>query len=136
MSFARKIFRRGAPQGGLLLPRSTARHGLMNWPKCAICMRAVDAYRLVRDTDTEVEIEARCDGVRIDPSSGLAVHGSAMMHPSMKSSITINKGAGWSANRFTDIVSRLAFFAPDAASEGREFTQDTSASGVHKKPTV
>jgi len=51
----------------------------------------------------------------------------------MKSSLTIRKGAGWSTNRFTDIVSRLAFFAPDTLSEGRAFQQDTSPTGVESK---
>jgi len=99
-------------------------------------MRAVDAYGLENETDSGIEIWARCDGVAIDPSSGVQIHGSPRVHETMKSSIFLNKGRGWSRNRLTDIISRLAFFAPDAASEGREFTQNLSADGLKKRDTV
>lgn len=108
----------------------------MNWPKCAICGRALDAYGLEAENATHVEIWGRCSGIRLDPDSGRAVHGSERIHPEMKSSLTVVKGPGWSENRATDIISRLAFFAPDAASEGREFTQDVTQEGVRKKWTV
>jgi hypothetical protein len=99
-------------------------------------MRALDAYGIEKDNAYEFEVWGRCGGVRLDPRTGMAVHGAPRVHPEMKSSLTVVKGPGWSENRLTDIISRLAFFAPDAASEGREFTQDISAEGVRKKYTV
>lgn len=134
MSFFRKVARRFAPQGGLILPRSVTRQGSSNWPKCAICMQAVDAYGLETDTPTQVEIWARCNGQAVDPATGAPIE--SRVHPPLQSSMTVNKGPDWSPNRFSDIVSRLAFFAPDALSEGRDFYQDISGEGVRKKHTV
>lgn len=130
MSFLRRV-RRGSPAGSRILSRKQEeKNALMNWPKCALCNRSVDAYGLENDTPRAIEIWARCDGIEIDPGSGLQVHGGVRVHPQMKSSVTIEKKAGWSPNRLTDIVARLAFFAPD---EGRHFEQDTSADGVTAK---
>ena len=135
MSFMRRLSRR-APPSGLILPREVAARGVANWPKCALCMRGVDAYGLENETDSMIEIWARCDGVAIDPSTGVQIHGSPRVHEVKKSSVFIKKGPGWSGNRLTDIISRLAFFAPGAASEGREFTQNLSADGLKKRDTV
>lgn len=110
--------------------------GTANWPKCAKCMRAVDAYGLENDTAASIEVWARCDGIAIDPRSGDAVAGKVRVHAPLKSSTVITKGIGWSGQRFTDIIRRLAFFADDAMSEGREFTQTLTAQGIRKRHTV
>lgn len=133
MSFFSRFSR---PRGGLILPRSVARRGQLNWPKCALCMRALDAYGIESETSAHIEVWGRCDGVRHDPDSGLSVYGSPRIHPELKSSMTIVKGPTWSVNTSADIIARLAFFAPDTVSEGREMTQDLSAEGVRKKHTV
>jgi len=46
-----------------------------------------------------------------------------------KSSVFIKRAQAGAA-RLTDIISRLAFFAPGAASEGREFYSESSADGL------
>lgn len=127
MSFMRKLARRAAPQGSVILPRQVA-GGATNWPKCMLCKVPVSAYGMENDTDYEVEIWARCDGLQQSVVTGEWVQ----VHPMMKSSCTIEKRAGWSANRMTDIIPRLAFFAPDSLSEGRDFVQELSAEGVSK----
>src|ERR1700733_13159210 len=133
----RDIFsRRAKPQGALILPRSVRNHGVMNWPKCVKCMRALDAYGVEDENDKHIIVWGKCAGVKIDPASGNILAGHERVHPPLKSSITLVKTPGWSENRFTDIISRMAFFADDAISEGREFTQDLSAEGVRKKHTV
>lgn len=99
-------------------------------------MRALDAYGIENETDHHIEIWGRCGGMRLDPDTGTAVHGATPLHPEMKSSMTIVKGPTWSPNTAADIVSRLAFFAGDAESEGREFTQELSQEGIRKKWTV
>lgn len=125
MGFMRKLARRNAPQGSVILPRQQA-GGVTNWPKCMLCKVPVSAYGLENDTDYEVEIWARCDGLQQSIVTG-EWH---QVHPMLKSSCTIIKKAGWSPNRLTDIVARLAFFAPDSLSEGRDFEQNLSAEGV------
>ena len=124
------------PRGGLILPRGVARQAQLNWPKCCLCGRALDAYGIEGENSESIEIWGRCDGVRHDPDTGRAVHGSERNHPVLKSSMTIVKGPTWSPNTAADLISRLAFFAPDAASEGREVTQTLDAEGVRKKWTV
>jgi hypothetical protein len=135
VSFLRRLSRR-APPGGLILPRSVANRGVSNWPKCARCGRDVDAYGLENETDHHIEVWARCDGILRDPRTGDAVWEMTRMHEPMKTSVTVNKGSGWSHNRLTDIISRLAFFAPTEVSEGREFYQGISGEGVRKRHTV
>lgn len=125
MSLIRRLARRGAPRGSLILPREETR-GLLNWPRCEICKLPVHAYGLENDSDALVEIRATCHGQEF---SANGVPNSARRHPSMTSSIVIHKGPDWSQNRMTDIISRLAFFA-DEAYAGREFQQDTSEEGV------
>jgi hypothetical protein len=93
-----------------------------------ICKVPVSAYGLENDTDYEVEIWARCDGLQQSVVTGEWVQ----VHQTMKSSCTIIKKVGWSGNRLTDIVARLAFFAPDALSEGRDFEQTLTPEGVDK----
>lgn len=123
--------RKTNPGGAIVLPRAVAAKGVMLWPKCARCGRAVDAYGIENETDGSIEVWARCGGTRIDPSSGLAVFGfSAKNHPTMKSSTVILKGPGWSPQRFTDIVSRLSFFAPEG---DRQFRQDVTPEGVARR---
>jgi hypothetical protein len=99
-------------------------------------MRALDAYGIEEETDHYIEVWGRCDGQRLDPRTGLAVFGAPRVHEPRKTSMTVAKGIGYSPNRFADIVSRLAFFAPDATSVGREVTQDISAEGVKKRDVV
>lgn len=115
--------------GALLLPRKVADHGTASWPKCAICLRNVDAYGIENETDASIEIWARCDGVRIDPKTGKTIGFAVRMHEPMKSSVTILKGPGWSPQRFTDIVRRQAFFAPAGEGE-RRVMQTITAQGV------
>lgn len=117
--------------GSLLLPRKVARAGALNWPKCAICCRAVDAYGIENETDASIEIWARCTGIRVDPDSGQAVHGSFKRHETKQSSTVIFKGIGWSRHRFTDIVSRLTFFDPQGE---RRFRQSFSAESAEAVP--
>ena len=119
---------RSNPGSALVVPRAQA--GTSNWPKCTRCKRAVDAYGIENETDRYVEIWARCDGIYRDPRSGQAVHGHGRKHESMKSSVRIGKGPGWSNQRFTDIVSRMAFFAPDG---DRDFRQTLTHEGVGKR---
>lgn len=117
------------PAGALLLPRAVADRGTMNWPKCALCMRAVDAHGIANENAASIEIWARCDGVRIDPKTGKTVGFAPRVHPPMKSSVTLLKGSGWSPQRFTDILRRQAFFAPAGEGE-RKFQQTLTAKGV------
>jgi hypothetical protein len=125
--FPRKI----NPGGALILPRPVAARGQVLWPKCARCMRAVDAYGIEEETKGHIEIWARCGGTRIDPATGGAVFGFlARNHPTMKSSTTILKGPGWSPQRFADIVSRLAFFGPEG---DRQFVQNVTPEGVARR---
>jgi threonine synthase len=91
-------------------------------------MRAVDAYGLENETDSKIELWARCDGVRIDPSTGTVVHGAPKVHETRKDSMVIMKTPDWSQNRLADIISRSAFFAPDG---DRKWEQDFTADGVH-----
>lgn len=115
------------PRGSLLLPRQVADHGQANWPKCALCLRAVDAYGLENDTPAKVEIWARCTGVRIDPRTGGALAGAPRVHDTMQSSVTIRKGPGWSENRQLDTIRRMAFFARDGE---RGWAQTLTPEGV------
>lgn len=124
------LFGRNHGGGSLLLPRKLARKsGGASWPKCMRCRRSVDAYGIQNETDAMVEVWARCDGILLDPKTGTAVWPEQRRHPSMKSSVWIMKGPGWSPNRFVDIVSRQAFFSPDG---DRQFKQDLTPSGVSK----
>lgn len=127
------------PRGSLLLPRPLADRGAANWPKCALCLRAVDRYGIENETARSIEIWAECSGVRIDPATGtvawiLDAHGRPVSapkkHETMRSSVTIAKTAGWSMNRFVDIVRRLAFFAPEGE---RKWVQDLTAQAVRPK---
>ena len=95
-----------------MLPRAVADRGQMNWPKCAICGRAVDAYGLEEDAILYVEIWAECSGIRIDPSTGVAVAGAPKVHEKRRGSVKIIKKGhlDLSGGRFTDMVRRLAFF--------------------------
>lgn len=115
--------------GSLLLPRQRA--GGLNWPRCARCARVVDAYGIETETAGSIEIWARCDGILRDPKTGLAVGLAARLHYPMKGSVTILKGPGWSRQRFTDIVSRQAFFALDGGD--RQWRQDLTPEGVGKR---
>ena len=136
VSFGRRIFRRSRPQGGILIPREMADRGTVNWPKCAKCMRAVDAYGIENETEHLLELWCKCSGSVLDPTTGQRVFGTPTMHEPRKSSFTIVKTTGWSDNRFTDIVRRIAMFSDDGQSEGREFTQTLTQEGVRKKDTV
>jgi hypothetical protein len=118
-----------AVAGSLLLPRSRA--GQINWPRCARCRRIVDAYGIENETDGHIEIWARCDGLLMDPATGLAMPFVPRVHPPMKGSVVILKGAGWSPNRLTDIASRQAFFAPDGGD--RQWRQDLTPDGVGRR---
>lgn len=100
--------------GAIYLPRRVADHGQMNWPKCARCMRQVDAYGIENETTGHIEIWARCNGI---------THGKRV-HPVIRDSVYIFKGPGWSVNRFTEIVRRQAFFHPEG---DRKWLQ-----GIHK----
>ena len=117
------------PMGAVILPRRVADRGQLLWPKCARCMRAVDAYGIENETDASIEIWVRCDGMRIDPRTGQAVHGAMRRHASMRSSVTILKGVGWSPQRFTEIVSKTALFHPEG---DRVFLQLPSAQTVRR----
>jgi hypothetical protein len=119
--------------GSLLLPRSVADRdrGEANWPKCMLCRRAVDAYGIENETRTHLELWVRCDGIRRDPQTGAAVHGAPKVHESRKGSIRIEKGIAWSPARFTDIVRRQAFFAPD----GERDWQSSFATDAGVKPS-
>ena len=120
---------RSRPAGGIILPRAIADHGQVNWPKCARCMRAVDAYGIENETPGSIEIWAECRGVRIDPKTGQSVWG-GKTHPTMRSSMWLMKGPGWSPNRFTDIVRRLAFFHAEG---DRQFLQTLTQDGIAKR---
>jgi len=125
MFFSRKL----AVPGSVLLPRKQT--GALNWPRCARCRRIVDAYGMENETDASVELWARCDGILQDPKTGLALWPAQRVHPSMKGSITILKGPGWSHQRFTDIVARQAFFAVDGGD--RQWRSDLTIEGVGKR---
>src|ERR1700690_4191485 len=89
--------------GSILLPRRVADNvGQLNWPKCAACARQCDAYGIENETPSMIEIWARCNGV---------THGHRV-HELKRDSVVIMKGIGWSPNRFTEIIRRLAFFHP------------------------
>lgn len=109
--------------GSLILPRAVADGAQRLWPKCARCMRAVDAYGIENETSDHIEVWARCDGIRWDPDSGRALPGSVPVHRSMKTSFTLKKGLNWTPNTFAEIVSKMALFAPSEVSEGRDFDQ-------------
>jgi hypothetical protein len=68
-----------------------------------------------------------CYGVRLDPQTGQQVHGSPKVHETRKDSVTVRKGPGWSDQRLTDIISRLAFFDPQGE---RDWQQTLSADGA------
>jgi hypothetical protein len=114
----------------MVLPRQAAdAYSQVSWPKCLICRRNVDAYGVENETDRAIEVWARCDGVQVDPSTGLTVGHAPRKHEMLKSSVTIRKGPGWSSNRLTDILRRLTFFAP--AGEGtRDVEQTLTAEGL------
>jgi hypothetical protein len=121
--------------GATMIPRQVADRGHMNWPKCALCGRAVDAYGIEDDANLYVEIWAKCSGVRIDPQSGLAVHGAPKVHEERRGSIKIQKWSHLDINsgRFTDLVRRLAFFQPEFAE--RNFKQGlTNPDTISKVP--
>lgn len=103
--------------GAIILPRRVADHGQMNWPKCAACGRQVDAYGIENESAGSIEVWARCNGM----TQGRRVH------PERRDSTHILKGPGWSPNRFTDIVRKLAFFHPLG---DRQFRQDLTMRGV------
>lgn len=113
--------------GAILLARPVADRAAASWPKCMRCMRNVDAYGFESETPTKVEVWARCGGVRIDPQTGLAMPYAPKVHELLKSSVTIRKGPGWTDQRFTDIIRRLAFFAPDG---DRQWEQTLTEDGV------
>lgn len=119
-----------SPRGSLLMPRPLADRGVANWPKCALCLRAVDRYGIENETPKHIEIWAECTGVRIDPATGRGLFGAAKKHDTLRSSVTIAKTMGWSENRFTDILRRLAFFAPEGE---RKWVQDLTARAVRPK---
>jgi hypothetical protein len=112
--------------------------GAGNWPKCGLCRREVDAYGLDNDTGTHVTVWARCGGVRVDPSTGMSVHGFPRVHESREDFVVIRKGPNyrvlWTSRdhawSLTDAIARLVFFHPDAT---REVVRDGSAEGVHAK---
>lgn len=119
------------PLGSLLLPRSKqANVGSQNWPKCALCKRSVDAYGIENETDARIEIWIRCDGVYRDPKTGLAVGLAARVHEPRKTSVTLFKGPGWSANRFTDLVSRTVVFHPEGL---RQWLQTITREGARPR---
>lgn len=120
--------RKLAVPGSLLLPRKQA--GNINWPRCARCRRIVDAYGIENETAGHIEIWARCDGIFRDPDTDLALPFQPRVHPQMKGSVTIMKGPGWTPQRFTDIIARQAFFAPDG---DRQWRQDLTAEGIGKR---
>jgi len=136
VSFGRRVFRRSKPQGGILVPREMADRGTVNWPKCAKCMRAVDAYGIENETEQLLEIWCKCGGEVLDPTTGQRAFGAPTIHEPRKSSFIIKKTVGWSENRFTDIVRRIAMFSDSGESEGREFTQTLTQEGVRKRDTV
>jgi hypothetical protein len=114
------IGRGGIARGGsILLPRHVADRdrGEANWPKCIRCRRAVDAYGIENETASHIELWARCDGIARDPQTGAAIHGAEKRHGTLRDSIYIEKGDAWTPARFTDIVRRQAFFAPDGDRE-------------------
>jgi hypothetical protein len=90
-------------------------------------MRSVDAYGYENETDAAIEVWAVCNGVRIDPQSGSAVHGAPKVHETKKDSVVIRKGPGWSHQRLTDLLERLAFFDPQGE---RDWKQDLSFEGA------
>lgn len=92
----------------------------MNWPKCALCIRQVDAYGLDNETSGSIEVWARCNGV----TQGMRVH------PELKDSVLILKGPGWSMNRFCDSIRRMAFFHPEG---DRRWKQNITQDGVDKR---
>jgi hypothetical protein len=114
--------RRISSMGAGILPRHVADQGQMNWPKCAICMRAVDSYGIEEETAQYVQVWAQCDGIRRDPQSGNAVHGAPKMHEMKKGSVHISKLEAVTFNQFSDIVRRLAFFKPTGDGE-RNYVQ-------------
>ena len=118
------FFRKEVP-GSLLLPRHKA--GQINWPRCARCKRIVDAYGVENESDTHVEIWAKCSGIAQDPDTGLSLPFATRKHHEMKSSVVIMKGPGWSAQRLTDIISRQAFFAIDG---DRAWAQNLTREGL------
>ena len=119
-----------APRGASLITRAMADHGTINWPKCALCMKSVDAYGIENETPFSIEIWARCDGFRIDPQTGQAVTLGVRRHAEMKSSATIMKKPGYTNQRLTDIIRRLAFFDPQG---DRQFNQTITPGGVEKR---
>ena len=114
--------------GAILLPRHRA--GQLNWPRCAICHRVVDAYGIENETEASIEIWAECTGMLLDPATGRAVAFSIPKHPKKKGSIVLLKGPGFSANRLTDIIARQAFFSPEGE---RQWAQNLSADGAGKR---
>lgn len=85
----------------LLLPRGSA-HGEANWPRCAVCLRSVDAYGIDENTRKYIELWARCDGIA-GPYGGKHVR-------SYRAGIRIDKTAwpgGWTENTSVDILARL-----------------------------
>jgi hypothetical protein len=109
--------------GAHLLPRQVADRGQLNWPKCALCGRAVDAYGIEEDAVLYVEIWAECTGIRLHPDTGAALPGATKVHDKRRGSIKVLKAGHLDISnpRFTDMVRRLAFFAPELAE--RNFDQ-------------
>lgn len=89
------------PDKSGLMPRSLAREAQAPWPKCAVCMRNVDAYGIENDTPASLEVWVRCDGIR---------DGEERKHEAKRAGFRIDKRRyvlGLSENEFRDIVSRL-----------------------------
>ena len=118
------------PRGALVLPRHAAGH--LNWPRCFICKRIVDAYGIENETDASIEIWGECTGVLQDPKTGQSVGFAPKRHEKMRSSVVILKGPGWSPQRLTDIIARQAFFAPPGEGD-RQFLQTLTPDGVGKR---
>ena len=117
------LFRRSQCLGALLLPRHVADAASASWPKCARCLRNVDAYGIENETRKQLEIWARCDGVRKDPMTGRAVDGAPRVHEPRKGGVIIHKGPQWSEQSMTDVLRRLAFFPPDGEDASRDLVQ-------------
>jgi len=122
-------FTKWARSGSLIVPRGQEmrRTGQINWPRCGICDRIVDAYGLEEDCDAYIELWGECSGQLIDPKTGTPVHGAPRKHERMRSSFRVIKGPGWTANRLTDIVRRTTLFAAEGE---REFKQTLTSEGV------
>lgn len=112
--------------GALIVPGHKASKSYANWPRCAICQKAVHRYGIEEETAKYVEVWAECMGILIDPDTGRAVANMPRKHETKRSSARIEKGIGWSPNRFTDLVARLEFFTD---SGNRNFLQTFDING-------